>query len=80
MSRIADAFATCRAEGRAAFVAFLTASYPDDARFLEAATAVLRHADVLEVGLPFSDPLATAPSSSARAKPPSQVARARSGR
>jgi len=61
MSRIADAFATCRAEGRAAFVAFLTASYPDDARFLEAATAVLRHADVLEVGLPFSDPLGDGP-------------------
>ncbi len=61
MSRIADAFARARADGRAAFVAYLTASYPDDERCLAAAEAVLRHADVLELGLPFSDPLGDGP-------------------
>lgn len=61
MSRVGAAFARTRAEGRAAFVAFLTASYPDDPRFLAAARDVLVHADVLEVGLPFSDPLGDGP-------------------
>lgn len=61
MSRLADAFARAGAQDRAAFIAFLTASYPDDARFLAAAKEVLRHADVLEVGLPFSDPLGDGP-------------------
>src|SRR5690606_8679317 len=50
-----------RAEGRAAFVAYLTAGFPDRERFLAAADAVLEHADVLEVGLPFSDPLGDGP-------------------
>jgi len=61
MSRLADAFARAESEGRAAFIAFLTASFPDDARFLTAAKDVLRHADILEVGLPFSDPLGDGP-------------------
>lgn len=61
MSRVAAAFDRARSEGRAAFVAFLTASYPDDARFLAAARTVLEHADALEVGLPFSDPLGDGP-------------------
>lgn len=61
MSRVADAFARARADGRAAFVAYLTASYPDDEGCLAAAEAVLRHADVLELGLPFSDPLGDGP-------------------
>lgn len=61
MSRIADAFRTAQGEGRAALVAFLTASFPDDAGFLTAAEEVLEHADVLEIGLPFSDPLGDGP-------------------
>lgn len=61
MGRIDDTFARARAEGRAAFVAYLPAGFPDEARFLEAATRVLEHADVLEVGLPFSDPLGDGP-------------------
>lgn len=61
MSRVPTAFERARAEGRAALVAFLTASYPDDERFLAAAKAVLEHADLLEVGLPFSDPLGDGP-------------------
>lgn len=61
MSRVDAAFEAARAEGRAAFVAYLTAGFPDRERFLRAAEAVLGHADVLEVGLPFSDPLGDGP-------------------
>jgi len=61
VSRIAAAFARARAEDRAAFVGYLTAGYPDDEAFIAAALAVLEHADLLEVGLPFSDPLGDGP-------------------
>ncbi|MDB4884576.1 MAG: trpA [Gemmatimonadetes bacterium] len=57
--RIAQRFAQLAAEGRRAFVPYVTAGHPDRARSvallqgLEAAGA-----DVVEVGVPFSDPLA----------------------
>jgi tryptophan synthase alpha chain len=59
---IAGAFARCRAEGRAALIAYLAAGDPD----LETTVALagaLRDAgaDVLELGIPFSDPLADGP-------------------
>lgn len=61
MSRTDRAFAAARAEGRAAFVPFLTGGFPDGVRFLEHARTLLRHADLLEVGLPYSDPLGDGP-------------------
>lgn len=61
MGRIADAFELAASEGRAAFIAYLTAGYPDEGRFLAAAETVLEQADILEVGLPFSDPLGDGP-------------------
>lgn len=61
MSRIDDAFATARADGRAAFVPYLTAGFPDRAGFLRHARALLEHADLLEIGLPYSDPLGDGP-------------------
>jgi tryptophan synthase alpha chain len=71
MSAIAQAFARCRAEKRAAFVPFLTAGDPS----LEVTEDLLvalagAGADVIELGVPFSDPLADGPviqASSARA-------------
>lgn len=62
MSRLAVAFARARAEGRAALVIYLTAGDPDretSARLLSA--AVTAGADVLELGVPWSDPSADGP-------------------
>lgn len=59
---IAGAFERARAEGRAALIAYLTACYPDPetshACFEAAAEA---GADIVEVGLPFSDPMMDGP-------------------
>ena len=59
MDRIASTFARTRREKRAAFVAYLCAGGPDFDTSLAACRAVLdAGADVLELGVPFSDPLA----------------------
>jgi tryptophan synthase alpha chain len=59
MSRIEKAFATARAENRAAFVAYLCAGDPDFETSVRACRAVIdAGVDVLELGVPFSDPLA----------------------
>ncbi len=62
MSRIARAFAKAKNEGRAALVVFVEAGDPDLAttRRLLPALAEAR-ADVIELGIPFSDPLADGP-------------------
>jgi tryptophan synthase alpha chain len=58
-ARIADAFGAARADGRAALVPYVVADYPDADTSLEAALAAAdAGADLLEVGLPYSDPLA----------------------
>jgi tryptophan synthase alpha chain len=59
MSRIAQAFSRARAENRAAFVAYLCAGDPDFDTSLAACRTLIEHGvDVLELGVPFSDPLA----------------------
>jgi len=59
MDRIAETFARTRREQRAAFVAYLCAGDPDFDTSLAACRAVIAAgADVLELGVPFSDPLA----------------------
>jgi tryptophan synthase alpha chain len=62
MSRLAGAFARIRSEGRPGLVTYTTAGDPDLPRSAEILTALERAgADVLEVGVPFSDPLADGP-------------------
>lgn len=57
--RIADAFARARADGRAALIPYVVAGYPDaETSFAAACAAIDAGADLLEVGLPYSDPLA----------------------
>lgn len=59
MKRIAEAFENAKAQGRGAFVAYLTIGYPSLAK-CEAAidTLVSEGADIIELGVPFSDPFA----------------------
>jgi len=57
--RIARAFARARSEGRLAVVIYLTVGYPDRAATGPLLRAALDGgADLLELGVPFSDPLA----------------------
>jgi len=59
MSRIAQAFQRARDQNRAAFVAYLCAGDPDFEASLLACRALLKSGvDILELGVPFSDPLA----------------------
>ncbi len=62
IERIAAAFAAARAEGRAALMPYLVGGFPD----LETSKAVARAyadsgADLIELGVPYSDPLADGP-------------------
>jgi tryptophan synthase alpha chain len=62
MSRIASRFAALKKQGRAAFIPFITAGDPD----AETTLALLNRlpsagADLIELGVPFSDPMADGP-------------------
>jgi tryptophan synthase alpha chain len=60
--RIADAFASARAEGRAALMPYMMGGFPDLAGSEAVADAYVdAGADLVELGIPFSDPLADGP-------------------
>lgn len=57
-----DAFAACREQRRAALVVYATAGFPTPDQGLEVLTTLAdAGADVIELGVPFSDPLADGP-------------------
>ena len=62
MTAGADVLARCRAEGRAALIGYLPVGFPTVAASLEAMVAmVAAGADIVEVGVPYSDPLMDGP-------------------
>ncbi|MCW2273306.1 tryptophan synthase subunit alpha [Rhodoblastus acidophilus] len=61
-SRIETRFARCRAQNRAALVTFIMAGDPDASVSLDILKALPKSgADIIEVGMPFSDPMADGP-------------------
>src|SRR6201999_4337307 len=62
MSTVSTAFEKAAAEDRAALVGYLPAGFPDKQTAIRAALAMAEAgADVIEVGLPYSDPLMDGP-------------------
>lgn len=63
MTRIDKRFAALKAEGRSGLVTFLMAGDPDHATSLAIISALPKAgADVIEIGMPFTDPMADGPS------------------
>lgn len=67
MSRLSDIFSSARADGHAAFVGYLPAGYPTVDGSVELATTLSRYADLIEVGIPFTDPMMDGPTIQAAA-------------
>jgi tryptophan synthase alpha chain len=62
-TRIDARFAQLKKQGRSAFVTFLMAGDPDSATSLAIITALPQAgADIIEIGMPFTDPMADGPS------------------
>lgn len=60
--RLASRLAGCRAAGRTALIPYITAGYPTREATADALAMLVRAgADVIELGVPFSDPVADGP-------------------
>ena len=69
MSRIAARFAALRAEGRGALIPFLEAWDPDGATSMDILRGMPEAgADLIEIGVPFTDPMADGPTIQAAGK------------
>jgi tryptophan synthase alpha chain len=55
---ISAAIRAAAAQGRPALIGFLTAGFPDRASFRQDLAAIAGEADVVEIGIPFTDPMA----------------------
>jgi tryptophan synthase alpha chain len=55
---ISNAIRHAAAQGRPAVVGFMTAGFPDKAGFRASLGAIAAAADVVEIGIPFTDPMA----------------------
>jgi len=58
LDRLQTCFERCRAERRAALVGYLTAGDPDVPTSEKLLHVLAQHADIIEIGMPFSDPMA----------------------
>jgi tryptophan synthase alpha chain len=56
--QISIALRTANENGKVGLVPFITAGYPDKDAFIETLRAIATEGDVVEVGVPFSDPMA----------------------
>jgi len=56
--RVSAAIAAANDDGRTALVPFITAGYPEPKDFISALQTVAAVGDVVEIGIPFSDPMA----------------------
>jgi tryptophan synthase alpha chain len=57
VSLLAERIAKAKAEGRAALIAYVPVGYPDVAGSIDAMTAAVEAgADIVEIGIPYSDP------------------------
>lgn len=62
MTRLSDAFARLKSDNKAGFVAYVMAGDPDAATTLEMMRGLAKAgADVIELGAPFTDPMADGP-------------------
>ena len=62
MSKLTEKILAAKAEGRTALIPFLPGGYPDRERFWKEITGLDdAGADVIEIGMPFSDPVADGP-------------------
>jgi tryptophan synthase alpha chain len=65
---IAELFARARAQGRAALIPYLVAGDPDIATTAAVIDAISPHVDLIELGIPYGDPLADGPTVAAAAQ------------
>jgi tryptophan synthase alpha chain len=56
--RLTAAIRAANENGRTALVPFITAGYPEPAEFITALRAIAAVGDAVEIGIPFSDPMA----------------------
>ncbi len=61
MSRLSDVFTRCKSENRAALIGYLTAGDPDVKTSKKLLLTLAEQVDILEIGMPFSDPMADGP-------------------
>jgi len=62
VTAVAQTLAACRAQGRAALIGYLPVGYPDLAGSVDAMRAMVEAGvDIVEVGVPYSDPLMDGP-------------------
>lgn len=61
MSRIDSCFNALKASGKKALITFTMAGDPDEKTSLDILHALAKKADILEIGMPFTDPMADGP-------------------